>query len=210
MAISINGNNAAPWYLEPNDCLGDSLGYINQNAAYTTTLAASASLNTLTTNVNNNSTVGQTIVFADVKPANTDAGASTAGAWNVRTLNTILINSHSIAATLATNVFTLPAGTWLIEAKVPGYQTDRQRARIYQTTAPNIIFYGTSEYHGNAVAASTSTLVIGCYVIAPSTTSSFRIEHRVQTGQATFGLGVASNFGSPELYTTVKCTRIKY
>jgi hypothetical protein len=52
MAISINGNNAAPWYLEPNDCLGDSLGYINQNAAYTTTLAASASLNTLTTNVN--------------------------------------------------------------------------------------------------------------------------------------------------------------
>jgi hypothetical protein len=52
MAYSISNNNQAPWYLEPNDCIGDSLGYLNQNAAFTTTLAASASFNALTTNVN--------------------------------------------------------------------------------------------------------------------------------------------------------------
>jgi hypothetical protein len=56
MATSINSNNQAPWYLDPNDCIGDSLGYINQNAAYTTTLATNnsvnSSINTLTTSFN--------------------------------------------------------------------------------------------------------------------------------------------------------------
>ena len=56
MATSINLNNQAPWYLEPNDCIGDSLGYLNQNAAFTTTLATSASVNTLTTSFNTLST----------------------------------------------------------------------------------------------------------------------------------------------------------
>ena len=204
MATSINLNNQAPWYLEPNDCIGDSLGYLNQNAAFTTTLATSAS-------VNNNSTVGQTIVFADVKSAGTAGGSSAAGAWNVRTLNTTLIDSHSLSPTLAANVFTLPPGTWIIEAKVPGFQTGNQQARIYQTTGSNIIFYGSSEQNlASGGYASTNSIVIGSYVIAQSTTSSFRIEHRVTSAQSTNGLGVPNNFGGSEIYTTVKCTRVKY
>jgi hypothetical protein len=56
MATSINSNNQAPWYLDPNDCIGDSLGYINQNAAYVNNLPTTANVNTLTTNFNTLST----------------------------------------------------------------------------------------------------------------------------------------------------------
>jgi len=42
MPQSIN-NGRAPWLLEPNDCIGDSLGFLNQNTSFLNTFIQSVS-----------------------------------------------------------------------------------------------------------------------------------------------------------------------
>ena len=64
----------------------------------------------------------------DQKTSGTEGGNFTSGAWNTRTLNTEV--TDTIGSTLSSNQFTLPAGTYYIEASAPAYSVGRHLSRL--------------------------------------------------------------------------------
>ena len=118
MATSINLNNQAPWYLEPNDCIGDSLGYLNQNAAFTTTLATSASVNTLTTLINSVSALFALAPSVAKAWVNIDATKNAAGVTNSGTTNRYLRSNKNVSSVLRTGTgrYTLTFATPMTDA----------------------------------------------------------------------------------------------
>ena len=150
-------------------------------------------------------TSNQIAILVDEKANNTDAGVFTAGAWQTRDLNTEY--QDDIGVTIAANEFTLPAGTYEIYAVAPAYRINRHQARLYNVSAATTTLVGSSEYTANSGGLSqTQSTITGTFTIASSQT--FRIEHRAQSSFSPNGLGVASNFGEPEVYTQVTLRKL--
>ncbi len=146
------------------------------------------------------------ILIADQKAAGTSGGTFTSGADRTRVLNTIVFDTHSIAS-LSSNQFTIPAGTYIYEISAPAYQVDRHQALLYNITDAAIAQIGTTEFSLNAAGGvTTCSRVEGIMTITSS--KAFEVRHRCQTTSTTFGFGVESNFSRTETYTTVKLIKI--
>jgi hypothetical protein len=140
----------------------------------------------------------------DQKTAGTDAGTSTSGSWQTRTLNTEVNDSASIA-TLASNQVTLPAGTYITDIIVPGYQIGLHKARLRNTTAGTTLCVGTSEITATSSSGSAS-FITGQFTLSVS--SALEVQHRCGTTSATTGFGRASNFDEVEVYTVARFWKI--
>lgn len=146
------------------------------------------------------------LVAVEQQTAATQSGTCTAGSWFTRTLNTVRVNTIS-GASLASNQFTLPAGTYLIRASAPAFNVDRHKIRLYNVTDATDVVYGTSAYSGSAASyANDRSEIFTSFTITGS--KALRIEHRCQTTQASNGLGVESDFAT-EVYTTLEITQIR-
>jgi hypothetical protein len=131
-----------------------------------------------------------------VKPSGSDAGASTGGAWQTRTLNTIT-DSTGLVTSLAANQFTISKGVYMIEASAPAYTANRHKIRLFNVTDNGRALVGTAAFTNSADGVTTI-----------STPKTFRIDHYIQTANASNGLGInASN--EDEIFTTVKITKIR-
>jgi len=131
----------------------------------------------------------------------TNGGTATAGSWQTRTLNTEV--TDTIGSTLSSNTFTLPAGTYEIEAFMPALIVNLHKSRLYNVTDSSVAVLGTSSYSGasGAVGDYSPSLCRGRFTIA--STKTFRMEHRVSATRASDGYGVASSFGDTEVYSDV-------
>lgn len=148
------------------------------------------------------------VVLKDVKTANTAAGGFTSGAWQTRVLNTEETDTNSDCS-LASNQFTLAAGTYDIEASAPALFVSGHQTRLYNTTDSATILPGTSEYAPLVSAAdgsATRSYVIGRFTIAAS--KALEIQHRCLVTRATNGFGAAANFGESEVYAIVRLWRV--
>ncbi len=147
------------------------------------------------------------LLLADEKASATDGGACTSGSWFTRTLNTEQRNTIS-GASLSSNQFTLPAGTYRIKASSPAHRVDQLQARLYNVTDAAVVSYGTSEYASSAgsYTAARSELTT---VVSIAASKVFRIEFRCNTTRATNGLGVGTGFGGTEVYTTIEATKLQ-
>lgn len=144
--------------------------------------------------------------LSDVKPSGTAGGSSVIGT-QTRTLNTIVDNT-GIVTSLASNQFTLPAGTYQIEASAPGYNTGLLKARVRNITDSTTAIIGSSEYtHTTSVAGSMRSVLVGEITI--TTSKTFELQMYTGGAQATNGLGVAAVTGESEVYSQVKITKIK-
>jgi hypothetical protein len=142
------------------------------------------------------------VIIEDQKPTGTDAGAATTGSYLTRTLNTFVRNNGSIAS-LASNQFTLPAGTYYIRWSAPGFATDRHQTRLQNVTDGAAVAYGATSQAaqsvGNVIRSEGGTVV----TIAASKT--FELQHRFETASATYGQGRGSPFGvGVEVYARVE------
>lgn len=134
----------------------------------------------------------------DQKATNTNGGSSSA-ATQVRVLNTVVVNGI-VGASLSSNVITLPAGVYEICAKVPNYAGSKHAAHLRVNGAGTLVREGTPELSG--AAAQTSSMICGRFTLGSS--SNLEIAHKITSGQASDGLGVAANVsGVPEVYTDV-------
>lgn len=140
----------------------------------------------------------------DQKSTNTDGGGATSGSWQTRTLNTEV--TDEIGSTLTSNEFTLPIGTYYIEASAPARSVNAHQCRLYNVTDAAVTLYGTSETATSASEVQTRSHIQGRFTIAG--TKTFRIEHRVTTTQATNGYGEANGFGGTEIYTDVRIWKV--
>jgi len=143
-------------------------------------------------------------IIADVKAYNVNGGSSSATTWHTRDLNTELDDPENIV-TIASNQFTLQAGTYLIEWSAPSYATHRSPTRLQNITDSTTDSEGTSAY--NVVDAT--TISIGAKVITLTSAKSFEIQHYTTAAVATIGLGVSSNVsGQNSVFTLVKIHKI--
>ena len=148
------------------------------------------------------------IKLSDTKAANTAGGDFTSGAWRTRTLTTEDTDTGNHCS-LASNQFTLAAGTYEIEAYAPAYNVQAHKIRLRNTSDSTTPIEGTAAYAGKDSGGGgqdqTVSMLHGRFTIASSKT--FEIQHQCQTTQATNGFGNPANMDS-EVYTVVILRRV--
>lgn len=143
--------------------------------------------------------------LSDVKASNTAGGSATTGSFITRTLNTEDSDSGNIVS-LASNKFTLGAGTYRILASAPGYRVSRHKAILYNVTDSANVLIGTSEQTQATEDQQTRSIICGEFTIASS--KDFEIRQRFEVGQGTNGLGLENGFGVSEVYTVVELWKV--
>jgi hypothetical protein len=138
--------------------------------------------------------------FQDQKPTNTAGGAFNSGAFQTRTLNTVLSNDLSLAV-LVNNQITLSAGTYRCFIRCPAVAVGQHQARLQNITAAATTLPGCAAYSNfsGGTYAQTDSIVSGLFAIRSTTT--FEVQHRANTTRATDGFGIQSNFALTEIYT---------
>jgi|SaaInlV_165m_DNA_3_1040750.scaffolds.fasta_scaffold07763_6 hypothetical protein len=139
-------------------------------------------------------------IIADQKAQNTQGGTFTSGAWRIRDLQTEIADPDGIVS-IASEQFTLAAGTYLIKWSAPAALVTAHKSRLYNVTDTATVGVGLSAYANNTYWGGSTSSGAARTTIAGSTV--FRIEHQCGSTQATYGLGITSNFDT-EQYTLVE------
>ncbi len=148
--------------------------------------------------------VGEYALIEDSKANGTVGGTFTAGAFRTRTLNSKPVDE--IGITLSSNQFTLPAGTYRIHARAPGFGVSNHVTRLRNITD------STDELIGSAGRASSTSgegdsVILGQFTIGAS--KAFEIQHRCSLTVATFGFGTSTALsGVSEIYTQVALLKV--
>jgi len=135
------------------------------------------------------------------KPGNSIAGTSD------RILNNALLSGGGdVSLNTGTGVFTMTAGTYLIEATVPGYGCGIHRSILYGVTVSGDYDYGTIEVS----AAGTQERSKMKTQITISGTEDFKIKHKTENA-VTDGLGIPATGGgwSDRTYTEITIVKIQ-
>jgi len=140
-------------------------------------------------------------IISDQKSQNTEGGTFTKGAWRTRDLNTEIADPDGIVS-IASNQFTLSAGTYLIEASAPAYRVSDHMVKLYNATSSSDVAFGTSGYAQDTNGRVHDTSIVKCRVTITGSTA-FEIQHRSENNHSSNGFGHATNFG-PETYTVVE------
>jgi len=148
--------------------------------------------------------LGAVGIYHDKRAMNAAGGSFSLG-WQGRALSHLAFDSHGLLSAPSGNHFTLPAGTWLIEASAPAYRVGNHQARIEVSTSA-VVATGQTNFTSIGNNDQNNALVSGIVTIASPT--AYRIAHRCATERLTDGFGVANGF-TDEIYTVVKVTKLK-
>jgi len=143
-------------------------------------------------------------IFNETQSAATDGGTSVTGPFIKRTLNTTVQNGIT-GCSIASSVITLPAGTYLVQAQSPFVASSSTKIKLRNTTDSTDAVIGESDYMAATNGGVTASL-LGYFTIAGN--KNFELQYRVSTALATFGLGVACNFGVSEIYSSITITKV--
>ena len=150
-------------------------------------------------------------IFSHELSAGSEGGSATSGSFSTRTLNTTILNTIS-GASLASNVITLPAGNYIVEA-TGCFQGSIQRAkhRFYNTTdSATVATSLNAEGVTSATASNQNGFIqnlVGYFEITAS--KNFEFQYAVSSTDNTDGLGGAANLHSAlEVYAVVKLQKV--
>ena len=153
------------------------------------------------------------VVLKHIENAGTNGGGQSAGSWATRTLNTEATDTAGIC-TLASNQFTLAAGTYDINAHACFAFAGTGRIRLYNVSDAVVQQdVGGYDLCGTTVATTGSPLtqsvatLTGRFTLAAAKTLA--IQSRVSYGNTAHGWGYASNFGDIEVYMEVVLRRVQ-
>lgn len=141
----------------------------------------------------------------DQKSSGTHGGGSTVGSYLSRALNTVVTNTIP-GASLASNQITLPAGTYDLEATVPGYGCGGFKAKIFNVTDGTDLLIGSF-----AVAEATYLIADRSHVLGRVTLAApkvLELRMRCNVSRASTGLGYASGYGDVEIYSEVRIWKV--
>lgn len=140
----------------------------------------------------------------DHKSGTTFGGAFTTGAWRTRDLNTIIINNIN-GASLSTNIITLPAGKYYIEAEAPAAYIYIHKIRVYDLTANAALFYGTTQRSDLTYPGMTPSK--GAKTVDLLVQSNISLQHSAYGSHAD-GFGIGYNEGGVNIYSDLKIWKI--
>ena len=126
-------------------------------------------------------------IIVDSKSADTAGGTFTTGAWRTRDLNTEISDADGIVS-IASNQFTLQAGTYTIKWSSSGYRVGRHSSKLRDITAGADVGIATAEYAPSN--DDTSTRSFGSSVITISSANVYEIQAQCQSTYNTYGFGV--------------------
>mgnify|MGYP003112667342 CR=1 FL=1 len=143
-------------------------------------------------------------VISDQKSSGT-AGGTSSTSLTTRDLNTVVFDPDNIV-TVASNQFTLIAGTYILEWSSPCWRSNSAFSVIYDVTASAIIATSTGGYSiGTANTAENRTEGIARVVITSN--NIYELRMKVSAARTGSGFGLASN-ADPETFSVVKITKI--
>ena len=178
----------------------------------TTKLKFKPSTGTLTVTEINGLLTGTSMGFIflrDEKASNTDGGTFTSGGDRTRTLNREAVDTNG-DCTLASNQFTLAAGTYRILAFIPAMACEQHQAWLYNATAAAKVTdcEGSSNYSASASGVQNHSIIAGQFTVAAS--QALEIQHRCTTTRSNDGFGTKNNRSTPaiEVYAMVFLWRI--
>lgn len=111
--------------------------------------------------------------------------------------------TDTIGSTLSSNQFTLPSGTYYIEAFAPVVNVNFHQARLQNITDSSTPLLGTNNYAGT----NTGGLSTVCGLVTISATKTFELQNRCSLTRATDGFGVATSWGT-EVYAEVRAWKV--
>ena len=146
-------------------------------------------------------------VIADVKAYNVAGGTFTSGSFLTRDLNTELDDPENIV-TIASNQFTLQAGTYLVEWSAPSYKVSTNVSKLQNITDNVTEAEGMVAYADNA--DNNATFSAGAGIVTITSAKVFEIQHRCEDTKATNGYGVQQSVASlvNSVFTLVKIHKI--
>lgn len=139
-------------------------------------------------------------IVEDQKASGTEGGTFTSGADRTRDLNTLVYNRNTTVS-LASNQFTLPAGSWDISWRAPAHRLDGHQTILRDITAGTDLARGSNAFSGSGTA-ETNTDSAGSFRVTPSGNNVYELRHRCETTRATNGFGQANALGT-EVYAQV-------
>ena len=144
-------------------------------------------------------------IFNETQASNTNGGSSTAVTFVKRTLNTTVVNNIT-GCSIASSVITLAAGSYIVTASAPSYESTFFKIRLQNTTDSTTAALGTSEYEGSS-AVQTRGIVSGHFTITGN--KNFELQHYVTAARANVGFGNPTAIASiSEVYTTIQIDKV--
>lgn len=143
------------------------------------------------------------VCVRDEKAQNTPGGGFTNGAWRVRDINDEQADADAIC-TIAGNQITLATGTYRCIISCPAYRVARHQARLYNTTAADVLLVGTSEATGDAGYTTSRSFIVGRFTLAAA--HVLEVQHQCENTIAVNGFGLEANF-TDEIYTVAEFWR---
>jgi len=146
-----------------------------------------------------------TAIFNETQASGTNGGSSTATTFVKRTLNTTVVNNIT-GCSIASSVITLPAGSYIVTASAPCYESNLFKIRLQNTTDSTTVALGTSEYDGSS-AVQTRGILSGHFTITGN--KNFELQHYVSTARANLGFGNPTSIASvSEVYSTIQIDKV--
>ncbi|AYV86023.1 MAG: hypothetical protein Solivirus3_23 [Solivirus sp.] len=141
-----------------------------------------------------------TAIIRDEKSTTTNGGNLTQGVWTTRNLNTTYGYNVYFFVSVASNIFTLQPGHYLISAVVKSSGIGTNQLRIYDVTNSAPLFYGNNSTGDDSdLQGYINTDTVNQYSLQQFAAGSSVI---------TNGLGVANSFGGPEVYVDVRIEQL--
>jgi len=147
----------------------------------------------------------QLLHVREEQTSGTSGGTFTSGAWQTRTLNTVITNEIT-GASVAANQITLPAGTYAISSSAPAHKVNDHQAKLYNITDAADELIGTSERTQSTISVGTRSFVFGRFTIPGA--EVFELRHQAQTTAAVDGFGQAVTFGVTEVFSEVQIWKV--
>lgn len=138
-----------------------------------------------------------------VLPVGTGGGTALSGSWRTRTLNTLDIDTDSIAS-LSSSQIALPAGTYRIESTSHHSNSQNTATRIRRLSDSSILCQSVNIF----IAFSTTANSVISDQFTLTSSDEIILEYRVSSSLANTGLGNPVNYGQDELYAVVEIWQI--
>ncbi|NEP55982.1 MAG: hypothetical protein F6K31_03025 [Symploca sp. SIO2G7] len=147
-------------------------------------------------------------ILQDFKSAFGGQGNTTG--WLKRDLNDKQETGTSFCTLNGDSTFTLPAGSYLVFARVPGTMVDKHQARLVNNT-DGINYKGSSTQTLTAAAVSGQSITTDSWVFATfaiTSNKTFQVEHRIYDTIIDRSLGAEVGTGLGEVYTQVVVVKL--
>ena len=141
-------------------------------------------------------------VIIDEKAEDTLPQVANTIGWTHMDLNTTLYDPNSYVTYLSSDLFSLEAGTYLIQIYGQIYRTNGSRIRLWNDTQNSLEFYGQNNNANFSYAGYGVPYAIG--IITSNGSDRFRVDQYASSGNANSRFGFDNNItGYDERYTYV-------